>query len=95
MNLHNFDNTTSTFPPPTEQFLTSFLLGGRRHRDPQQLHDLDGSFESLLLGSGNDLGQHRLTVGYWEFPHGEHFGEEVGEVPRKRGPTKKLLGLLE
>ena len=49
----------------------------------------------MLLGSRKDFGQHRLTVGYWEFPRGEHFGEEVGEVPRERGPTKKLLGLFE
>jgi hypothetical protein len=48
----------------------------------------------MLLGSRKDLGQHRLTVGYWEFPHDKHLGKELGEVPRERGPTKKLLGSL-
>jgi hypothetical protein len=48
----------------------------------------------MLLGSRKDLGQHCLTVGYWEFPHDKHLGKELGEVPRERGPTKKLLGSL-
>ena len=49
----------------------------------------------MLLGSRKDFGQHCLTVGYWEFPHDEHLGKELGEVPRERGPTKKLLGPFE
>ena len=56
---------------------------------------MDCSLESLLLGSRKDFGQHCLTVGYWEFPHDEHLGEEFGEVPREGGLTKKLLGLFE